>query len=146
MPMRIDPSRQNKSVSAGSTGASASANAYFGDTLARVQKLERQDLENFLNSLTAQEQKLAQSMSLADVIDFKHMVKSFLRSTFGQSRHMQEDTVWDYSGRPKVMARIAKIDKALEELGEQVLKDQAKPLEILSKIDEIRGLIIDLFA
>lgn len=146
MPMRIDPSQQSKSLTPGTGGTSAAGNGDFSQTLAGVQRLQRQDLENFLAKLGVQGQKLTQSMSVADVLDYKHMVRSFLKSTFGLSRHMQEDTVWDYSGRPKVMARITKIDKALEELGEQVLKDQVKPLEILSKIDEIRGLIVDLFA
>ena len=146
MPMRIDPSQQSKSVAPGPAGTPATGNAGFGQTLARVQRLQQQDLENFLTSLAAQGQKMVQSMSVADLIDFKQMVKSFLRSTFGHGRQMQEDTIWDYSGRPKVMARITKINKALEELGEQVLKEQAKPLEILRKIDEIRGLIVDLFA
>jgi uncharacterized protein len=44
------------------------------------------------------------------------------------------------------MTRISKIDHALDELGKQVLNQQAKPLEVLTKIDEIRGLIVDLFA
>jgi uncharacterized protein YaaR (DUF327 family) len=59
---------------------------------------------------------------------------------------MQEETLWDYRGQPKVMARVTKIDKALEELGEQMLSTQAEPLKILAKIDEIKGLILDLFA
>jgi uncharacterized protein YaaR (DUF327 family) len=44
------------------------------------------------------------------------------------------------------MARVTKINKALEELGQQVLSSQAEQLKILDKIGEIRGLIIDLFA
>lgn len=59
---------------------------------------------------------------------------------------MQEETSWDYQGRPKVMARIGKIDQVLDELGKQLLDEQSEPLEILTKIDEIRGMIIDLFA
>lgn len=121
-------------------------NSDFSGVLSQTQKIQRIELQAFLGRLETQGKKLAHSLSIRDLKDFRDMVKSFLRSTFGQSRKMQEDTSWDYQGRPKVMARIGKIDQALDELGKQLLDQQAKPLEVLTKIDEIRGLIVDLFA
>jgi uncharacterized protein YaaR (DUF327 family) len=44
------------------------------------------------------------------------------------------------------MVRVTKINQALEELGTQVLESQQEALKILAKIDEIKGLILDLFA
>ncbi|MDO0821834.1 YaaR family protein [Desulfosporosinus nitroreducens] len=126
--------------------SSVERNSDFSGILTQTQKIQSVELQTFLERLGVQGKKLAQSLSIGDLKDFRDMVKSFLRSTFGQSRKMQEDTSWDYQGRPKVMARIGKIDEALDELGKQLLDEQAKPLEILTKIDEIRGLIVDLFA
>lgn len=145
MPIRIDGPQQTKSSNLESLSA-PERTSDFGGVLNQTQKLQRQELQTFLHRLETQGNKLAQSLSIRDLKDFREMVKSFLRSTFGQSRKMQEDSFWDFRGRPKVMARIAKIDQALEDLGKQVLDEQAKPLEILGKIDEIRGLIVDLFA
>jgi Uncharacterized protein conserved in bacteria len=102
-------------------------------------------MQLFLERLEKQGQKLSENISLENLTEFKTMVKSFLQSTFGKSRNMQEETFWDYRGQPKVMARVTKINKALEELGEQVLSSQSEPLKILEKIHEIKGLIIDLF-
>lgn len=118
----------------------------FTNILAQTKQLQSQDLQIFLSRLNDQGQKLAQTMSVEDLIDFKNMVKNFLKSTLGKSRTMQEETIWDFRGQPKIMARVTKINQALEELGEQVLTSQAEPLKILAKIDEIKGLIIDLFA
>ena len=118
----------------------------FSDVLSLTQKVKRQELQSFLGRLETQGQKLAQSLSIRDLKDFRDMVKSFLRSTFGQSRQMQEDSSCDSQGRPRAMARITKIDQTLDELGKQLLDQQTKPLEILTKIGEIRGLIVDLFA
>ena len=126
--------------------SSLERNNEFGGVLSQTQKIQRIELQAFLGRLETQGKKLAHSLSIRDLKDFRDMVKSFLRSTFGQSRKMQEDTSWDYQGRPKVMARIGKIDQALDELGKQLLDQQSKPLEVLTKIDEIRGLIVDLFA
>lgn len=143
--IRIDAPHQPNAPSLDSQ-SSLERNSDFSGVLSQTQKIKRQELQSFLGRLETQGKKLAQSLSIRDLKDFRDMVKSFLRSTFGQSRKMQEDSSWDSQGRPKVMARIAKIDQSLDELGKQLLNQQAKPLEVLTKIDEIRGLIVDLFA
>ena len=145
MAIRIDAPHQLNAPSLDSQSSPERSTDFIG-VLSQTQKIKRQELESFLGRLETQGKKLAQSLSLRDLKDFRDMVKTFLRSTFGQSRKMQEESSWDSHGRPKVMARIAKIDKSLDELGKQLLDRQAKPLEVLTKIDEIRGLIVDLFA
>lgn len=146
MSFRIDPNhRLNPGTLEGQNSVEKSAGS-FGNSLAQVEKLQKRDLEAVLTRIDSLGQKLAHSLSLSDLNALKDMVKGFLRSTFGQSRKLQEETHWDFRGRPKVFARISRINEALEELGRQVLTEQAKPLEVLAKIDEIRGLVVDLFA
>ncbi|OLN33536.1 YaaR family protein [Desulfosporosinus metallidurans] len=145
MSIRIDASHQTQTPSLDSQG-SLERSSDFSGVLSQTQKIQRIELQTFLGRLETQGKKLAHSLSIRDLKDFRDMVKSFLRSTFGQSRQMQEDSSWDFQGRPKVMARISKIDQALDDLGKQLLDRQSKPLEVLTKIDEIRGLIVDLFA
>jgi uncharacterized protein YaaR (DUF327 family) len=36
------------------------------------------------------------------------------------------------------------VDEKLDELGKEVLKEQADRIEIIHKIDDIRGLLLDL--
>lgn len=145
MSIRIDAPHQIPTPTLDSQSA-LDRNSEFSGILSKTQKIQRVELKSFLERLGTQGKKLSETLSIGDLKDFRNMVKSFLRSTFGQSRKMQDESAWDSQGRPKVMARIAKIDHALDELGKQLLDQQAKPLEILTKIDEIRGLIVDLFA
>lgn len=144
MPIRISGAQQPDSLTRTNT-ASQKGELDFSQIMSQTRKLQSQELQDFLTKLEKKGQQLAESFSLRDLSDFKDMVKSFLRSTFGQSRRVSEESFWDFQGRPKVLSRISDIDKALEELGKKVLDTQAEPLEILSQIDEIRGLIIDLF-
>lgn len=146
MSIRIDAPHLPNTPSLDSQSSTERSSDFSEVLLSQTQKIKRQELQSFLGRLETQGKKLAQSLSIRDLKDFRDMVKSFLRSTFGQNRKMQEDSSWDSQGRPRVMARITKIDQSLDELGKQLLDKQAKPLEILTKIDEIRGLIVDLFA
>jgi len=146
MSMRIDPSRKSSAPELEGLSSSNRGEGDFNKILSQTEKLNRQELQNFLQKLQTQGEKLAHTRTLRNLKDFQEMVRSFLRSTLGQSRTLSEEQVWDFRGRPKVMARVTQIDHALEELGKKVLDEQAKPLDILAKIDEIRGLIIDLLA
>ena len=146
MSFRINNTGQPKPLGIELSSPAEKKGTDFNHILSHTRQLQSQELELFLSRLETQGKKLSESMSLEDLIAFKNMVKRFLKSTLGQSRSMQEETIWDYRGQPKAMARVTKINRALEELGEQVLSSQAEPLKILAKIDEIKGLIIDLFA
>lgn len=145
MSIRINPTPQISTTNLDSPNTAERSNA-FGGILSQTQKVQRAELESFLQRLNEQGKKLSETLTLRDLRDFQDMVRSFLRSTFGLSRQMQDEPSWDSHGRPKIMARIAKIDHELDELGKQFLEQQAKPLEVLTKIDEIRGMIVDLFA
>lgn len=146
MPLRIDGTHQAESLTREAPSLANSNGIEFNKTLSGAQKIQRQELTEFFQRLDIQGNKLTTSLSLRDLADFKSMVKSFLRSTFGQSRSIQENSFWDYSGRPKVLAKVSRIDQELEDLGKKILDKQTKPMDILAKIDEIRGLIVDLFA
>jgi uncharacterized protein YaaR (DUF327 family) len=145
MSLRINAQNQISTTNLHSQN-SLDRNSGFGAIFSQAQKIQRMELLSFLNRLEALGKKLSETLSLRDLYDFRDMVKSFLRSTFGQSRKIQDEPTWDLQGRPKLMTRIAKIDHALDALGKQLLDRQAEPLQILSKIDEIRGLIVDLLA
>jgi len=47
-------------------------------------------------------------------------------------------------GKTKIHVQVQIIDKKLEELAAVILSGQANQLERVSKIDEIKGLLVDL--
>lgn len=147
MSIRINTNKSsNLNFESEAPSPSAKSRADFQKVLAHTQKVHNQELDSFLRELDLKGKKLAESLTLKDLWEFKKLIKDFLKSTLGQSRHMQEESCWDFRGQPKIMVRVTKINQALEELGTQVLESQQEALKILAKIDEIKGLILDLFA
>ena len=71
----------------------------FSKTLSETSK--HRELADFLIRLDNISNNLVKSLSLKDVQEFLGTVKSFLRSTFGQSSKMQEETFWDMQGHIK---------------------------------------------
>lgn len=146
MTLKINGTSQKSSYDAGLQPASGKKESNFSTILTQSRQLQSQELQVFIQRLDDVGKKLSENKTLENLTEFKNLVKGFLQSTFGKSRNMQEETLWDFRGQPKVMAHVGKINKALEELGQQVLSEQTEPLKILEKIGEIKGLIIDLFA
>jgi uncharacterized protein YaaR (DUF327 family) len=58
---------------------------------------------------------------------------------------LQNRTGWDRRGRQKVYTLVQQIDATLAELTEMVKEGQENQLEILAKLDAIRGMLVDLY-
>ncbi|MFW5976804.1 MAG: DUF327 family protein, partial [Bacillota bacterium] len=52
---------------------------------------------------------------------------------------------WDGSGNVKTYTIIEKVDQNLDILHDLFIKEQADVLQIVNKIDEIRGLLLDIY-
>ncbi|MFA6808036.1 MAG: YaaR family protein [Eubacteriales bacterium] len=146
MTLRINRTDQSKALDRELQPLSDKAKSDFNSILAHTHKLQNEELKLFLLKLEDKGNELVQTLSIKDLLEFKNMIKDFLKSTFGQSRQIQEESCWDPMGQPRIMARVTKINKVLEELGQQVMDKNTEPMKILAKIGEIKGLIVDLTA
>jgi len=119
----------------------------FLEELRRVQGFNlKQRLETILHDLEQQGRRLSQSMTIGDLKAYKKLVKNFLAEAVGKTYLVKEEAHWDRRGRHKVFITVQKVDQKLEELTQMVLEQQQDQLKLLAKMDEIRGLLIDLFS
>ena len=51
----------------------------------------------------------------------------------------------DRKGRHRVYGIIRLVDQNLDELAQELVKDEKDNISILAKIGEIRGLLLDIF-
>lgn len=104
------------------------------------------DLEVLLDNVNEIGEKLKESVSLGVVQDYKRAVRDFLayvvRNTLSVERHESGPSVMNR----KRFTLIRVIDQKLERLAAGILLDQRAQLDILRRIDEISGLLIDLLS
>lgn len=104
------------------------------------------DLEALLDNVNEIGEKLKESVSLRSVQDYKRAVRDFLayvvRNTLAVERHESGPNVL----KRKRFTLIRVIDQKLERLAAGILLDQRTQLDILRRIDEISGLLIDLLS
>ena len=75
----------------------------------------------------------------------RELIKSLLNEVVYRSHQFSRENFLDRRGRHRVYGIIRLVDKNLDELAEELMKDVKDNISILSKIGEIEGLLLDIF-
>ena len=114
-----------------------------------VSRIEEQDLQaaltGMMEEITRQGDKLAKRRDIKDMKRYRALIKDFMNEIVNRSHAFSRENFLDRKGRHRVYGIIRLIDQNLDELAQELVKDEKDNLAILSKIGEIRGLLLDIF-
>lgn len=123
-----------------------SGNDSFKFTL--IRNIEEKDLQEKLNSMmeqiTVQGDKISKHMDIKDMKKYRELVKGFLNEVVSRSHEFSRENFLDRRGRHRVYGIVRLVDKNLDDLAGELVKDEKDHLAIISKIDDIRGLLLDI--
>ena len=105
-----------------------------------------QRLQLMMEEITMQGKKLSKHMDIRDMKHYRELIKEFMNEIVNRSHKFSRENFLDRRGRHRVYGMIKLIDKNLDELAEALLVDEKDGIEILSRIDEIQGLLLDILA
>ena len=112
--------------------------------------IEEADLQARLNTLmeeiTMQGDKLAKHRDIRDMRKYRALIKDFMNEIINRSHSFSRENFLDRRGRHRVYGIIRLVDRNLDELAKALVSDEKENIDILSKIGEIRGLILDIFS
>lgn len=119
----------------------------FKFTLAsRVEEHELQArLTALMEEITMQGKRLGKRRDVKDMKRYRGLIKDFLNEVVTRSHSFSRENFLDRKGRHRVYGIIRLIDQNLDELAQELMKDEKDNLLILSKIGEIEGLLLDIF-
>jgi len=113
-----------------------------------VSDLSTEQYQRYMGELVkkieVQGQKLAQKADIKDLQKYRELISEFIKETVSNSYHFNKENSYEARRRHKVFATVKKINAKLEELAQELLASQADNLAILNKVDDIRGLILDI--
>lgn len=111
--------------------------------------VEEAELQARLNSLmeeiTMQGERLAKRHDVKDMKHYRGLVKAFLNEVVTRSHSFSRENFLDRRGRHRVYGIIRLVDENLDQLAQELMKDEKDNLAILNRIGEIRGLLLDIF-
>ena len=115
-----------------------------------VSKIEEKDLQEKLGSLMKkideQGEKITKHMDITDMKRYRSLVKEFMNEVVSHSHEFSRENFLDRRGRHRVYGIVRLVDKNLDELAQELVKDEKDNIAVLGKVGEIRGLLLDISA
>lgn len=144
--MDLKVNEVNQVPQAASTAATPEVDDGFKFTLASALDDAglKEKLTGMMEDITAQGEKLAEHMDIRDMKKYRELVKDFMNEVVNRSHKFSRENFLDRRGRHRVYGMVKLVDKNLNDLAEELVKDESDHLTVLGKVDEIRGLLLDI--
>ena len=117
----------------------------FQDTMQQQQTSRSADeLQGQMQQIHLQGDRVVKSMTVRELHRYKQLLKQFLEETVRKGIGLKDTKGWDRRGRGKRYKILDEIDETLVQMGDELLQTEQGRVELLNKIGEIRGLLINL--
>jgi uncharacterized protein YaaR (DUF327 family) len=103
------------------------------------------ELNRMLEQIQLQGERLSKSMTVRELRQYKLLIKKFLEETARRGVQLRDTKGWDRRGRSKRYKLLEEIDENLLAMADDLLEHEQGRIDILQKIGEIRGMLINLF-
>ena len=87
---------------------------------------------------------LSASAHIRDMKKYRSLVKSFMNEVVTHSHEFSRENFLDRRGRHRVYGIVRAVDKNLDELAEELMKDEKDQIAVLDKVGEIQGMLLDI--
>ena len=118
----------------------------FGDMIVKQgTKMQTEQLTRLLGDISAAGDRVARNRTLRELTRFKMLVKRFLQEAVDHGLEMKQSHTWNRFGEGRRLKIVETIDERLVELAEEILNEEKETIDLLDKIGEIKGLLINLY-
>lgn len=123
----------------------AGKEADFRSQLSRAEgNSYEQHLEGLVDEIIRQGEKLSKKIDVREFRTYKKLISEFLDSALGKSMKFSKRSLLDRKGRYKVYALIRRINEEVDQLAREVMDGERDNIGLLRRMDDIRGLILDM--
>ena len=106
------------------------------------EKRNQEQLQEMMDVIKKKGIRLVVTKCYADVRAYKDSIREYLKSVLTYMYGIKKDiSFW----QTQYFITVDTVDAKLEELTNMILKDEAGNLNIASTVDEIAGLIVDIY-
>jgi len=95
-------------------------------------------------AIDEQAKRLSDRVDVREYEKYRRLIREFLDEIVSNGYTFSKEDAYGARGRHRYIATVKVVNEKLDELGKEVMREQADKIEILHKIDDIRGLLLDL--
>lgn len=120
--------------------------ARFGEMVVKQgSKMQTEQLTRLLGDISAAGERVARNRSLRELTRFKMLVKRFLQEAVNHGMETKDSHTWNRFGEGRRLKIVETVDHHLIELATDILNEEKETIDLLDKIGEIKGLLINLY-
>lgn len=108
-------------------------------------KVVSEQLAEIIADIDEQGRRLSKNRRLEDLVHYKRAVARFLDIAMENMFELKRDTSFDRWGGHNIHTIAKLVDEKLGELTRKILDKEQDRIDIVSIIDDIRGLLMDVF-
>lgn len=101
-------------------------------------------LKKMMKDIISQGEKISKHMDIKDMKKYRALIKDFINEVVTNSHHFSRENFLDRRGRHRVYGLVRLVDKELDDLAQDLMKEEKKGIDILARIDQVRGLLLDM--
>ena len=105
----------------------------------------KERLQVMIQDITQQGKQIGKKHDIRDMQRYRTLIKGFLNEIVSRSHSFSRENFLDKKGRHRVYGIIRLVDENLDELAQELLKDEKDTIAIMGKIGNIEGLLLDIF-
>ena len=113
-----------------------------------ISNIEEKDLaeklKGMIQDISEQGDKIAKHMDIKDMKRYRELVKGFMNEITSRSHEFSRENFLDRRGRHRVYGIVKLVDKNLDDLAAELMKEEKDHLAIVGKIDDLSGMLIDI--
>ena len=102
-------------------------------------------LNLMMEEIVMQGDKIVKRMDVKDMRRYRTLIKDFMHEIVNRSHKFSRENFLDRRGRHRVYGIVRLVDEKLDELAQELMKEEKDKIAILAKVGEIRGLLLDIF-
>ncbi len=113
--------------------------------ISQIDEGELQDkLTEMIENITEQGSKISEHMDIRDIRVYRQMISEFMNEITTNSHKFSRENTLDKRGRHRVYGIVRAVNEKLDELADELMRTEKNQLDILDKIGEIQGLLLDI--
>ena len=96
-------------------------------------------LNLMMEEIVMQGDKITKRMDVKDMRRYRALIKDFMNEIVNRSHKFSRENFLDRRGRHRVYGIVRLVDEKLDELAQELMKEEKDEIAILAKVGEIRG-------
>ena len=102
-------------------------------------------IASLIDEITLKGEQISKKADIAQIQKYRELITELIRENASNAFSFEKNTKFGARGRNKSYAMIRTVNSKLDELTAEVLKEQSDNINIVNLVDDIRGILVDLF-